>query len=148
MGFDVKNSNASEVNWDAYRYKTHEDKIQDVIIVKKSYGNIWKRHKRRQWNLKRLKVDDVESRMGKEDEEAREKEMMEFLNDVEEDGETKAHVNIYRNPNAGDDETASQADAAEELAEDVPEISLNEMLDDLCLSEKSEMQDVDEDGME
>ena len=31
MGFDVVNSNVSEINWDAYRYKTHQDKLPDVM---------------------------------------------------------------------------------------------------------------------
>ena len=31
MGFDVKNSNVSETNWDLYKSKTSDEKIPDVI---------------------------------------------------------------------------------------------------------------------
>merc|ERR1712066_611264 len=67
LGFDVRNSNISESNWDAYRNKVGDEKIPDVIVVRKSYGNIWKRHKKRIWNIKRLDVEETESRIDKSD---------------------------------------------------------------------------------
>jgi len=129
MGYDVKNSNVSEQSFDAYRHKMGDDKLPDVIIVKKSYGNTWKRNKRRQWKVKRLDVEETESRIGND--EAREKEMLEFLNDVEEDEVIKDTVNKYRDPTKQDDGANEEDD--DELADDMPELTLAEMLDDLDL---------------
>ena len=40
LGFDVKNSNVSEINWDLYKSKTGDDKIPDVMRMFKKIQKI------------------------------------------------------------------------------------------------------------
>jgi len=132
MGFDVVNSNVSEINWDAYRYKTHQDKLPDVIIIRKSYGSIWKRNKKRTWNVKRLPIaDETESRIANVEQEAQ--QMLEFLNEVEEDEEMQKGVRVYKNEPRSRLASESQF-GDEELADDCPELDVETMLGSLKLN--------------
>jgi len=128
LGFDIKNSNITEANWDNYLYKHGLDNVPDVVVLKKSYGSTIKRNKRRTWKLKRLDVEETESRVAKETNAEREQEMLEFLNEVEEDPEFRDQVNIYK-----DHTKKVNLDDDEDIAEDAPEISVAEMLEDLNL---------------
>merc|ERR1712226_1826018 len=131
MGFDVKNSNVSEINWDLYKSKTGDDKIPDVIIIRKSHGNNWKRHKRRQWKVERLDVVETESRI--DDTDAKEQQMLEFLNEVEEDEEIKKGVKVYRNEQERLETESQAANDEDDIAEDCPELEVEEMLESLKL---------------
>lgn len=171
LGFDVQNSNVSEVSYDAYRHKQGDENLPDVIIVKKCYGSNFKRHKKREWKVKRLDIqegneDDNASQIGdnavpahyenqKPEKEKymkknnnkktqhlkdeKEQELLEFYNELEEDQELRGKVQIFKDQNkiernVNQPEMGLETDTeGEELADDLPEISLAEMLDDLEL---------------
>ena len=83
--------------------------------------------------MKRLDIDETESRIGNN--EAREKEMLEFLNDVEEDEVIRGTVNKYKDPNKDVDPAVETDDDDGDLADDLPELTVMEMLDDLNLDD-------------
>ena len=160
LGFDVQNSNVSESHFDTYMTKLGSDSLPDVIIVKKAYGNNLKRHKRREWKVKKLDIDeggedsDDENNNQKYGRKAQnqhhaknidlnnEEDLLEFYNEIEEDAELRQKVAIYKDEEKirrnkqrmenGGFETEN--DDEETLPDDVPEIGLEEMLEDLELN--------------
>ncbi|XP_023210923.1 60S ribosomal export protein NMD3-like, partial [Centruroides sculpturatus] len=117
LGYDIRNSNVNNVNFD----KLRKDRVPDVVLVKKVYCNQSSRHRKRKWKLKHLSSDmDLDSQSDNKD-------YTEFLEDLEEDPLYRQNVNIYVDPRK---KTASMPI---ELDEDLPQISLQEMLDDLSL---------------
>ena len=123
-------------------------RFPDVILLKKCYGDSGKRAKRRKWQLKRLGEMETGTETAKED------ELEEFMQELEEDKEMRKHVNIYKKPYASrhkkrapvemevNDVVNSDNDVMETIdspgedgpgEDDAPVIGLEEMLDDLCL---------------
>ena len=91
----------------------------DVILVKKIYPEILKPGRKRVFQLERMKVDKKND-----------KEYDEFLDELEQDPELRANVNLYRNP-----------DVAEEIKhedETFPGIKLEEMIGRLTLEDNRE----------
>ncbi|ESO97417.1 hypothetical protein LOTGIDRAFT_206277 [Lottia gigantea] len=115
LGFDFNNANLNNAQFE----KLKQDRIPDVIIVKKVYDRAM-RNKKRKWKLKRM-ADGMDTG-------ADEKEYTAFLEDLEEDTEYRQNVNIYVDRNKMAVEVSDTDD------EGVPQISLQEMLDDLHIS--------------
>ncbi|XP_048589941.1 60S ribosomal export protein NMD3 [Nematostella vectensis] len=118
LGYDFKNSNINDENLN----KMKADKIPDVILVKKSYGDKRKRRRARNWKLKVL-----EKEIGDINQDQFEKDYDEFLADLEEDKTLRQNVNIYV-----DRDHMPESDAEDE---EIPKISLQEMLEDLKLED-------------
>merc|ERR1712223_14194 len=102
MGFDLKNSNVNDENLD----KMAADKIPDVILVKKVYGDKALRNRKRKWKLKFLNDElhrETGSVTGGDD-------YNDFLADLEEDPELRQNVNVYKDARkmAVDQDTASE----------------------------------------
>ncbi|EDO33792.1 predicted protein, partial [Nematostella vectensis] len=116
--YDFKNSNINDENLN----KMKADKIPDVILVKKSYGDKRKRRRARNWKLKVL-----EKEIGDINQDQFEKDYDEFLADLEEDKTLRQNVNIYV-----DRDHMPESDAEDE---EIPKISLQEMLEDLKLED-------------
>jgi len=149
LGFDVQNSNVSEVSYDALRHKVGDENLPDVIVVKKSYGSNLKRNKQRVWKVKKLEIETAEdeennnkkSKRRDHDEEENEEDL-EFLNELEEDEDLRKKINLYKDNqkiekrNQGMPDTDTEGE--DEVADDVPEVNLAEMLDDLDLAEMAE----------
>lgn len=97
------------------------DKIPDVILVKKVY-NRSRRNRRRNWKLRHVFNNPVESTSDGA-------EYTEFLEDLEEDDAYRQNINIFK------DSTKTPVDLDDLDVEDesLPQISLQEMLDDLTL---------------
>ncbi|PVD32213.1 hypothetical protein C0Q70_07642 [Pomacea canaliculata] len=94
-------------------------RVPDVMLVKKVFDRT-KRNRRRKWKLKHM-ADVIET-------ESQENEYVEFLEDLEEDQDLRQGVNIYKD--------AGKLNAEEETDdEEVPFISLGEMLEDLHIVE-------------
>merc|ERR1712168_204243 len=129
MAFDLSNSNVSELNFDLYKHKLGLENLPDVIIVKKSYGNIYKRHKRRNWEIKKLDIETPTENNNKKSHTNVEDELQ-FQNDLEEDDEIRKNVAIYKKKNF-----ENEIDTEDDLADDVPEICLSEMINDLKLDD-------------
>ena len=126
LGFDFANANVNDENLDAIK----PENLPDVVLVKKMFGDKVKRHKKRQWKLNRLNVDkgDEGSLASVED-----KDYLDFLEDLEEDPKARENVNIYKDPRKM---TSVEAAGAEESDNDnAPQISLQEMLDDMHLND-------------
>lgn len=120
LAFDLLNTNINEPNFERLA-ETNESKVPDVVVVKKYYGDKSARNRRRQWRLKHL---DSQSLSDKND-------LYDFLNDLEEDPLLRQNINIYRDSKRGDSHMAVDDD--EPVDETCPQISLQEMLEDLTL---------------
>eukprot|EP00124_Ichthyophonus_hoferi_P000534 Ihof_evm12s20 gene=Ihof_evmTU12s20 len=90
MGYDLKFINANNKSLE----KMDADKLPDVVLVKKSYPNRRKANKKRQWKLAQLEKES--EGMGKRDEEKAVAEYELFMQDLEEDKDYRANVNIYK----------------------------------------------------
>lgn len=122
LGFDLITSNFNDVAYDA-----HRGELPDVVLVRKSYDHM-RRGGRRQWKLKQLNMDVDELEVTNVKAAAIEKDHERFMQELEEDPELRANINMYRVKNA-----AAAMDVVSE--EEVPKVSLEELLDDLTLSE-------------
>ncbi len=112
--------------------------LPDVVLVRKSYPNARKRSKGRNWKLRSMaKTEDLEGRTKTEKMNA-EKDMELFLRDVEEDAELRGMMNLFKAEAAthaaaseGEDDDDEMMNSEEEPEEDFPEISMDELLEDM-----------------
>lgn len=118
LGFDFTTTNVSDENLG----KMNPERVPDVILVKKSYGDKKKRRRRRNWKLKGL-----EKEMTGIDQDSLDGDYDAFLGDLEEDKTYRQHVNIYVD--------RDYKGASEDDDDEAPRISLQEMLEDLHLEE-------------
>ncbi|KAK2160138.1 hypothetical protein LSH36_139g02023 [Paralvinella palmiformis] len=117
LGFDMRTANVN----DKYLEKIRPDYLPDVILVRKVYGDSQRRQKKRKWKLRHLNgIDTLET-------ENHDRDYNEFLEDLEEDPEYRKNIDIYKNA----DKIAVESDDTDD---DLPRISLAEMLDDLHIS--------------
>ncbi len=106
------------------------DLLPDIVLIKKCFGNRQKRHRKRNWKLKTLRKDEEGLDTDKAD-----RDYMGFLEDLEEDMDYRKNVNIYLDRNKEIAVESSDED-------DAPRISLQEMLDDLHLTDAEDDQEV------
>lgn len=126
LGFDLRNANIN----DAHFNKMSPDKIPEVVLIKKFWGTKADRAQRRRWRLKRLSLElDDGSSVGRD--------FNDFCEDLEEDLAFRQNVNIYK-------DVDKKAVVSE--TEDMPQISLHEMLDDLTLEDEPMDEAPAEDG--
>lgn len=147
LGYDVANANLVDGNLDNAEAKGYQ--LMDIVLVRKSYEE--KRRRRRAkgvsraWKLKRMEME-----LGEEDEEggkggkrrngelsAAEQEaadMERFLEELEEDADLRSRIAIYKDSQAAvmANNSAMEHDGSESEADDLPEIPLEELLDDLA----------------
>lgn len=126
MGYDLSTSNFNNAEYTAYGLR-HD--LPDVVLVRKSYDHM-RRGGKRQWKLKQLSmdVDEMEPIKGVVTEQDQER----FMQELEEDPELRSGINMYR-VKAAARTTAAAMDVVSE--EEVPKVSLEELLDDLTISE-------------
>ena len=124
--FDVKNSNVNDPNLE----KAAADKVPDVVLIKKVYAEKSVRNRRRKWRLKHMEGLHREAGGGSSMSDGG-YEYNDFLEDLEEDPELRKNVNVYKDASklscsmaVDDQDTASDS-------EEIPQITLAEMLDDL-----------------
>ena len=109
-------------------------KVPDAVIVKKIYPNKVKRNRERNWRLKKLGISrDSVSNDG---------DYAEFLEELEEDAVMRSKVNIYADKKklqATQLQSQSGMEVDGEVTEEgeFPQISLEEMLDDLNIEDAS-----------
>lgn len=116
MGLDLRNSNVNNPELE----KLSADKIPDVVLVKKVYGDKALRNRKRIWRLRRMEG------LPHMDTESCNNEYVGFMEDIEEDPAMRQFINIYK-----DKERNVPVDEDDEVAEDLPQVTLAEMLDDL-----------------
>ncbi|KAG2175949.1 hypothetical protein INT44_000427 [Umbelopsis vinacea] len=146
MGYDLSRSNFNDDNFNAL----NQNELTDVILVRKSYPNRRKKTKQRSWKLKQLGKEEEEMLPRKQDQARIENDLELFMRDLEEDPEMRSTINIFKNQVVQENKDISM-DADEELSEeeeDFPEVSLEEMLDEMNLQDgEPDEEFVDEDVM-
>jgi len=123
LAFDMASANINEPNFEKYE-KNNSGKIPDAIIVKKHYGDKVSRNRKRQWKLRRIEIDRAS------DGSSANRDYMDFMEDLEEDPMLRQNVNIYADKEKIENSMAVDVD---ELEDDAPKITLQEMLEDLVL---------------
>ncbi|XP_064652153.1 60S ribosomal export protein NMD3-like [Lineus longissimus] len=121
LGFDMTNANVNN----EYLDKMRQDRLPDVVLVKKVFGDRSKRIRKRKWKLQHLAEGTHDF-----DAASVERDYNDFLEDLEEDPAIRQNVNIYRDAAKVTVETETDTDD-----DDLPQISLQEMLDDLHIVE-------------
>ncbi|EFW19625.1 ribosome-binding protein [Coccidioides posadasii str. Silveira] len=138
MGYHLTGTNFNDENFEALEQSgTYSSTIPDVVLVKKYYARK-KKHKSRNWRLKRLdrEVEDHPSASSRQQGQDRLEEDFEmFLRDIEEDTELRSTLALYKaqqKPRAH----ADQMDGVEMNVDDdsddddVPKINMDELLDE------------------
>lgn len=66
--------------------------LPDLILVRKYYGD----RGERQWELKQLEVDERHEGHGKEQQDAEDEDMEEFMQEIEADKEMRANIKLFK----------------------------------------------------
>jgi len=146
LGYDLANANLVDMDFEAH--VNRGGRVPDVMLVKKSYEEKRRKHRQRQrnWQLKHLDMEMADERGRNEQSDAADRER--FLQELEEDPEMRARINLYKDPAAaaaaagGPGAAAAPAGAvavaglhdggdSEEDGEELPQVPLDELLDDL-----------------
>ena len=101
------------------------DKIPDVILVKKVYGEKSLRNRKRKWKLKFLN-DELHRETGSVTSTGND-DYNDFLADLEEDPDLRQNVNVYKDAKKIAVDTESEVTDSDQEA--FPQITLAEMLD-------------------
>lgn len=143
VGYDLANANFSDSNFEEAIHKGLN--VPDVILVRKSYEEKRKTRKAkgvggsRSWKLERMAVEkgDEMGTVGKSShrghpQHEEEQDMERFLEELEEDPEMRARVSLYKNKDVLPTQQHMADDDSDEDAQSIPEIPLEELLDDLA----------------
>ena len=96
--------------------------MSEIVLVKKQYADKSVRNRRRKWKLRHLDADGMDVTSVNRD-------YTDFLEDLEEDSTIRQNINIYKNP-------AKMAVEVDDADEETPQITLQEMLEDLRISDE------------
>jgi len=137
-GYDVGSANLVDPELEKYR----NPNIPDVVLVRKSYTE--RRRARREhgkgaqrpWRLKRMALEAAEAAGRGDAEERRRAEEEAFMQELEEDPELRSRVALYRDPAVQlaaprRAHPLGMAEDEEEEDDDVPEVPLEELLEDM-----------------
>lgn len=144
LGYDLSRSNFNDDNFNAL----NQNALTDAILVRKSYPNRRKKSKPRNWKLQQLGKEEEEMLPRKQDQARIENDLEMFMRDLEEDPEMRSTINIFKNAVMQQNKDISMEEDSEfEEEEDFPEISLEEMLDEMKLQDGEPDEQFDEDMM-
>ncbi|KAI9780228.1 MAG: ribosome-binding protein [Geoglossum umbratile] len=147
LGYQLTGTNFNNPQFEAIEQSNYADTIPDVMLVKKFYARK-KKSKSRHWRLKRMARDKGELLPKKQDQERTERDFEMFLRDVEEDAELRATLTLYKSKNQKRPKTermegieeeggpialveeASTMGGDSEDGDDIPKISMDELLDE------------------
>jgi len=101
LGYDVGNANLVDLKG------KQRQKLPEVVLVKKTYGRK-NRAKKRHWKLKTLPKEAPDKPLKKGEIEKQNEDMEIFMQDLEEDPEYRANVNLYRADGAAKPKTPSK----------------------------------------
>ncbi|RWS10009.1 60S ribosomal export protein NMD3-like protein [Dinothrombium tinctorium] len=125
LALDLATANINEFNFEKYETSS-KSRIPDVIIVKKFYGDKTVRNRKRLWKLRRLDIENASQGSSAN------RDFIDFMEDLEEDYISRQHINIFKDKERERKESAASVDV-DEVDPDAPEISLEEMLEDLTV---------------
>jgi len=130
LGFEVRCFNVNNADFDLLMERRPES-IPDVLLLRKVYEDSQQRKRKRTWKLRRMRGRDSETASTIAGEEPENNEAyLQFLEDLEEDPAYRKDINVYRDHSVA---VLSSEAAAAAAASGAPQISLEEMLDDLHL---------------
>uniref|UniRef100_A0A7S0RDD9 60S ribosomal export protein NMD3 n=1 Tax=Pyramimonas obovata TaxID=1411642 RepID=A0A7S0RDD9_9CHLO len=138
LGYDLTRANIVDPELEKYRGKLE---LPDVVLMRKSYAE--RRRKRREkgggqraWTLRRMEVETAETNSKKVDPSKVEADRERFMEELEEDPELRAKVQIFRDPKVALPQPgqAQMAETDDDDDEDqVPEVPLEELLGALTI---------------
>lgn len=138
LGYHVTGANLNNEHFEELE-RVAADRIPDVVLVKKSYPRK-KKNRSRAWKLQRMAKDESEMLPRKQDQERAERDYEMFLREVEEDVELRGTLALYKssrkNPPSGvrmegvESTGEMVVDETDEEEEGLPEIALEELLDE------------------
>ncbi|EIE88232.1 hypothetical protein G6F46_004810 [Rhizopus delemar] len=144
MGYDLTRANFNNGEFD----QLNQSELPDVVLVRKSYP-ARKKSKQRNWKLQQLSKEVDEMLPRKQDQARIENDMELFMRDIEEDPEFRANINIFKSQQ--NNAAVQQQEEVQDMSdEELPEISLEEMLDEMAIhmDEPDNVEDEDEDMMQ
>lgn len=145
LGYHLVNVNYNHELWE----ELDKDRVPEVVLVKKAYPVTAKRNKGRNWKLKRMANEhnaaealrDSQAAQSRRREEAgierQNRDYEEFLQELEEDGELRREVDLYKR--YVPEEQDEQDEEEEDDNDDLPQIDMSELKID-----NEEEDDIDE----
>eukprot|EP01103_Thecamoeba_quadrilineata_P012138 TRINITY_DN305_c0_g1_i1.p1 TRINITY_DN305_c0_g1~~TRINITY_DN305_c0_g1_i1.p1 ORF type:complete len:521 (-),score=81.61 TRINITY_DN305_c0_g1_i1:54-1508(-) len=146
LGYDFANMNFNDDAIDELK-RHSKTQLPDFILVKKHFINRRKKQKPRFWKLKDLPMEEAEP-IRKNEKIKHDNDYEKFLQDIEEDPELRAQIDLYKTSDAEHVLNAAEGimeDEGEEEEEDFPEVKLDELLEDLTLNDDDDQEDGDGD---
>ncbi|CBF85414.1 hypothetical protein AN1711.2 [Aspergillus nidulans FGSC A4] len=129
LGYMLTGTNFNNAQFDEIESSnTYSSTIPDVILVKKFYPRRSK-HTKRNWKLKRMATEH-DPYLLPNNKESVENDFEMFLRDVEEDQELRATLALYKNKKKDDTMSVADTDMMNDDDDEVPKISMDELLDD------------------
>jgi len=128
-GYDVASANFNDSNLVALK---NRNQLPDFILVRKCYDHLPR--KKRIWKLKEIEKEPAD--LKKNEVVRQQMDYDRFLEELEEDPELRANVNLYKDPNieqAKVDEMATEEEEEEDFG-----VKLEELLEDLTLDDDVE----------
>uniref|UniRef100_A0A6T9YL50 60S ribosomal export protein NMD3 OB-fold domain-containing protein n=1 Tax=Bigelowiella natans TaxID=227086 RepID=A0A6T9YL50_BIGNA len=130
-GYDLK----SLIVQDDVQSRLRGRDLPEVMIVRKTFPNRKNRARARRFKLKTLQKERAEGKGSRRNpDKTAEDDMEVFMNDLEEDPEMRADVNLYKrkivSSRAAEDAKMKEED--EEDDDGFPEISMDELIDDMA----------------
>jgi len=136
MGYHLIGTQFNNDNFEAIQEsKQYSGTIPDVILVKKHYP-ARRKHKSRNWKLRRIAKEESEMKPRKQDADRDEIDYEQFLQDLEADPELRMGLNMYRN------KENVQADAMSDMETDDEDDGLRIPMEQLI----DEMEEMDMEG--
>lgn len=136
MGYHLIGTQFNNDNFEAIQEsKQYSGTIPDVILVKKHYP-ARRKHKSRNWKLRRIAKEESEMKPRKQDVDRDEVDYEQFLQDLEADPELRMGLNMYRN------KENVQADAMSDMETDDEDDGLRIPMEQLI----DEMEEMDMEG--
>jgi len=132
MGYDLSTAIFNDADLVSFRSKH----MPDFMLVRKSYNQ----KKQRIWTIKTLDKEQ-EDDMRRGDEEKEQKEMDEFLNDIDEDPEFRQQMNLYKVKGAEkilEERRRMAEDNMEDDVDNEDDIGLEDLIEDLNLEDHDE----------
>ncbi|KAI1815370.1 NMD3-domain-containing protein [Poronia punctata] len=130
MGYMLSGTNFNNPEFEAIEQSsTYSSRIPDVVVVKKHFPNR-RRNRKRVWKVKRMAKDEGELLPKKGDQERMDQEFEQFLEDIEQDADFRAGVQLYKQPKKQPQPDEMSIAETDEGDEDGPGIDMDELLDD------------------
>ncbi|KAL2836585.1 NMD3 family-domain-containing protein [Aspergillus pseudoustus] len=131
LGYMLTGANFNNMQFDEIESSSaYSSTIPDVLLVKKYYPRRSK-HTKRSWKLKRMATEH-DPYLLPNDKERVENDFEMFLRDVEEDQELRQTLAVYKNAKKkdGDAMSVAETDMMNDDEDEIPKISMDELLDD------------------